>query len=62
MGIGSGSDLPGPVEALEVNNGNSSSIFAAGRSSDGSPFLSFWNGAKWSTLGTVRSLVLSRLF
>jgi hypothetical protein len=29
--VGSGSDLPGPVTAVEVNGGNSSSIFAAGR-------------------------------
>jgi hypothetical protein len=26
-----GSGLPGPVTALEVNNGNASSIFAAGK-------------------------------
>jgi hypothetical protein len=29
--VGSGSDLPGPVTAVEVNAGNASSIFAAGR-------------------------------
>ncbi len=29
--IGSSSELPGPVTAMEVNAGNSSSIFAAGR-------------------------------
>lgn len=30
--IGTGSDLPGVVTAVEVNGGNASSIFAAGRS------------------------------
>lgn len=29
--LGKGSDLPGPITAMEVNNGNGSSIFAAGR-------------------------------
>ncbi len=29
--IGSGSNLPGPITAITVDNGNSSSIFAAGR-------------------------------
>lgn len=29
--VGSGSDLPGPVTALEVNSNNASSIFAAGK-------------------------------
>ncbi|KAF8622348.1 hypothetical protein AX15_007080 [Amanita polypyramis BW_CC] len=49
--IGSGSDLPGPVTAVEVNDGNVRSIFAAGRSNDSSTsFLSFWNGQKWTSL------------
>ncbi|KAJ7497160.1 cortical protein marker for cell polarity-domain-containing protein [Mycena latifolia] len=52
--LGSGSDLPGPVTAVEVNAGNSSSIFAAGRSSDASSsFLSFWNGASWTALSSA---------
>jgi len=50
-GLGNQGDLPGPVTAVEVNNGNASSIFAAGRSNDGStPFLSFWNGLSWTAL------------
>ncbi|KAJ7045370.1 cortical protein marker for cell polarity-domain-containing protein [Mycena alexandri] len=52
--VGSGSDLPGPVTAVEVNAGNASSIFAAGRSSDASSsFLSFWNGATWTALSST---------
>ncbi|GLB37220.1 putative cortical protein marker for cell polarity [Lyophyllum shimeji] len=52
--LGTPGELPGPVSALEVNNGNASSIFAAGRSSDGSSsFLSFWNGVHWSTIGST---------
>ncbi|RDB25199.1 Polarized growth protein rax2 [Hypsizygus marmoreus] len=52
--LGSSRDLPGPVTAIEVNNGNASSIFAAGRITDGSSsFLSFWNGAGWATLGST---------
>jgi len=47
--VGSGSDIPGPVTAVEINNGNTSSIFAAGRSDSG-PFITFWDGAQWSTL------------
>jgi hypothetical protein len=29
--VGSGTDLPGPATAIEVNDGNVNSIFAAGR-------------------------------
>jgi hypothetical protein len=29
--VGAGTDLPGPVTAVEVNGGNASSIFVAGR-------------------------------
>ena len=44
--VGQGSQIPGPMTAhCEIDNGNASSIFAAGSSSDGSlPFLTFWNG------------------
>jgi len=70
--VGQGSQIPGPVTACEIDNGNGSSIFAAGRyvssgstvvcvidmvyfsSSDGSsPFLTFWNGVTWKTLGML---------
>ncbi|KAJ7733100.1 cortical protein marker for cell polarity-domain-containing protein [Mycena olivaceomarginata] len=52
--VGKGTDLPGPVTAVEVNAGNTSSIFAAGRSSDASSsFLSFWNGASWTALSST---------
>lgn len=51
--VGSGADIPGPLSAIEINNGNASSLFAAGKSSDGSSsFLTAWNGLKWSTLGS----------
>ncbi|KAF8161003.1 cortical protein marker for cell polarity-domain-containing protein [Crassisporium funariophilum] len=51
--VGLNADIPGPVSAIEVNGGNSSSLFAAGKSTDGtSSFLSFWNGVKWATLGS----------
>ncbi|THU95495.1 hypothetical protein K435DRAFT_755662 [Dendrothele bispora CBS 962.96] len=50
--VGSGSDIPGPVTALEVNNANTNSIFAAGRTTDGSAFLTFFNGANWTTLAS----------
>jgi hypothetical protein len=49
--LGSASDLPGPVTALEVNNGNASSVFAAGQASGGEPFLSYWDGQTWTALG-----------
>jgi len=46
--VGQASQIPGPVTACEVDNGNSSSIFAAGSLPDGSQsFLTFWNGASW---------------
>ncbi|PBK91327.1 hypothetical protein ARMGADRAFT_1046488 [Armillaria gallica] len=51
--VGSGADIPGPVTALEVNSANSSSIFAAGKTSDGAPFLTFWNGQTWSALSST---------
>jgi hypothetical protein len=52
--VGSGSELPGPVTAVEVNGGNLSSIFAAGRASDSSSaFLSVWDGHSWSSLGST---------
>ncbi|OCH93126.1 hypothetical protein OBBRIDRAFT_790595 [Obba rivulosa] len=51
--VGNGNDLPGPVTAVTVDNGNASSIFAAGRSADGSSsFLFFWNGKEWSNVGS----------
>lgn len=46
-----GTDLPGPVTAIELNNGNSSSLFAAGSEESGAPFIAFWDGSNWSTLG-----------
>ncbi|KAI0256207.1 cortical protein marker for cell polarity-domain-containing protein [Lactifluus subvellereus] len=52
--IGSAVDLPGPVTAVTVNNGNASSIFAAGRSTDGSSsFLAAWNGRVWTSQGST---------
>ncbi|KAK1224226.1 hypothetical protein PQX77_012883 [Marasmius sp. AFHP31] len=49
--LGSGSGIPGPVTAVEVNDRNMNSIFAAGRSNDGSsPFLMFYNGTQWSQI------------
>ncbi|KAH8119371.1 cortical protein marker for cell polarity-domain-containing protein [Phellopilus nigrolimitatus] len=49
--VGNSSDLPGLVTALTVDDGNSSSIFAAGKSSDASsPFLAFWNGVSWTSI------------
>ncbi|KAJ7502743.1 cortical protein marker for cell polarity-domain-containing protein [Mycena galericulata] len=54
VSVGSGSDLPGPVTAVEVNAGNVSSIFAAGRSTDtSSSFLSFWDGISWTALSST---------
>ncbi|KDQ57571.1 hypothetical protein JAAARDRAFT_35266 [Jaapia argillacea MUCL 33604] len=51
--VGNGGDVPGPVTAVEVNNGNASSIFAAGRTANGAAsFLSFWNGVSWVSLGS----------
>ncbi|KAH9978864.1 cortical protein marker for cell polarity-domain-containing protein [Lactifluus volemus] len=52
--MGNGANLPGPVTAVTVNNGNTSSIFAAGRSTDGSSsFLAAWNGHTWSSQGSA---------
>ncbi|KAF9264239.1 hypothetical protein L218DRAFT_926600 [Marasmius fiardii PR-910] len=50
--LGSGSDIPGPVTAIEVNGGNINSVFAAGKSSDSS-FLAFYNGIKWTLLAST---------
>ncbi|KAJ3547650.1 hypothetical protein NM688_g5377 [Phlebia brevispora] len=51
--VGNSGDLPGPVTAMDVNDGNSSSIFAAGKTTDGSnSFLFFWNGQTWSSVGS----------
>ncbi|OJA14510.1 hypothetical protein AZE42_04445 [Rhizopogon vesiculosus] len=50
--VGDSSKIPGPVTAVEVNNGNSSSIFAAGRTADGSSsFMIFWDGISWNNVG-----------
>ncbi|KAH9045084.1 cortical protein marker for cell polarity-domain-containing protein [Lactarius hengduanensis] len=62
--LGDGADLPGPVTAITVNDGNSSSIFAAGRSVDGSSsYLVTWNGHVWTSQGSVfgGSSVVSQL-
>jgi hypothetical protein len=49
--LGKDGDLPGPVTAAEVNDGNSSSIFVTGKSTDGTQsYLSFWNGLNWTQL------------
>ncbi|KAG1771848.1 cortical protein marker for cell polarity-domain-containing protein [Suillus occidentalis] len=51
--MGNSAEIPGPVTAVTVNNGNSSSIFAAGRTADGSsPFMMFWDGVSWSSVGS----------
>ena len=53
--VGDANNLPGPVTAVAVNDLNSSSIFAAGRSSDNSSaFLYFWDGQSWSSVGECR--------
>jgi hypothetical protein len=57
--VGGASGVPGPVTAVSVDNLNSSSIFAAGRASDGSaPFLTHWNGAQWSAISKFRSMFI----
>ncbi|KAG9120020.1 hypothetical protein FRC07_004660, partial [Ceratobasidium sp. 392] len=51
--VGPATGIPGPVTAISVDNLNSSSIFVAGRASDGSaPFLTHWNGVQWSAIST----------
>ncbi|KAF8433112.1 cortical protein marker for cell polarity-domain-containing protein [Boletus edulis BED1] len=51
--VGDPTVIPGPVTAVEVNNGNSSSIFAAGRTGDGSSsFVIFWDGVSWYNIGS----------
>ncbi|KAI0793263.1 cortical protein marker for cell polarity-domain-containing protein [Abortiporus biennis] len=51
--VGAANALPGAVTAVEVNDGNVNSIFAAGRNADGtSTFLSFWNGQSWNAIGS----------
>ncbi|THH30948.1 hypothetical protein EUX98_g3263 [Antrodiella citrinella] len=60
--VGGPSLLPGPVTAMEVNDGNASSIFAAGRTFDGtSSFLSFWNGALWASVGPALTNTASEI-
>lgn len=52
--VGSSFELPGPVTAVEVDDGNENSLFAAGRSSDNSTtFLSFWNGSNWRMIDST---------
>ncbi|KAH7108308.1 cortical protein marker for cell polarity-domain-containing protein [Auriculariales sp. MPI-PUGE-AT-0066] len=54
--IGGGQNIPGPVTALEVNNGNASSIFAAGKGADGSStFLIRYDGVAWQSLNAPLS-------
>ncbi|CCM00402.1 uncharacterized protein FIBRA_02432 [Fibroporia radiculosa] len=46
--------LPGPVTAVAVNDGNISSVFVAGRTSDGtSAFLYYWDGQVWAAVGST---------
>ncbi|KAF8678126.1 Cortical protein marker for cell polarity [Rhizoctonia solani] len=53
IAVGGTNGVPGPVTAIGVDNLNSSSIFAAGRASDGSaPFLTHWDGQQWNALST----------
>ncbi|KZT63770.1 hypothetical protein DAEQUDRAFT_679788 [Daedalea quercina L-15889] len=56
--LGDADGLPGPVTAVAVNDYNTSSIFAAGRSSDNSSaFLYFWDGQSWSSVGSTLDAV-----
>ncbi|TFK18925.1 hypothetical protein FA15DRAFT_602377 [Coprinopsis marcescibilis] len=48
--VGSASDLPGPVTAIELNNGDARNAFAAGQDGSGQPFLSHYNGEGWTVL------------
>lgn len=51
--VGSGSQIPGPVTAIAVDNLNATSIFAAGRSADGTtPFFMHWDGVTWTSMGS----------
>ncbi|KZV86588.1 hypothetical protein EXIGLDRAFT_774480 [Exidia glandulosa HHB12029] len=51
--VGGGQGIPGPVTALEVNNANVSSIFAAGKATDGSSaFLLHYDGSSWKPIST----------
>jgi len=61
--VGSGSDIPGPVTAVEVNGANSSSIFAAGKTTDNATFLSFFDGQNWTTLASTlqQETIISQL-
>ncbi|KAL0580345.1 hypothetical protein V5O48_001682 [Marasmius crinis-equi] len=62
--LGSGSDIQGPISAVEVNGGNINSVFAAGKSNDGSSsFLVFYNGTKWTPLASTlqKDSVVSQL-
>ncbi|KAF5326160.1 hypothetical protein D9611_000155 [Ephemerocybe angulata] len=47
--LGSADDFPGPVTAVEANNGDASNVFAGGHSGSG-PFLTHWDGQKWTHL------------
>ncbi|KAL6310506.1 cortical protein marker for cell polarity-domain-containing protein [Sparassis latifolia] len=52
--VGDGAELPGPVTAVAVNDGNFNSVFTAGRTSDGTAsFLYFWDGQSWSPVGNT---------
>jgi hypothetical protein len=44
--------LPGPVTAVGVDDGNQSSVFAAGQTSAGA-FVSHWDGVQWTTVGEL---------
>ncbi|KAE9401582.1 hypothetical protein BT96DRAFT_918714 [Gymnopus androsaceus JB14] len=61
--VGSGSEIPGPVTAVEVNDANSSSIFAAGKTTDNATFLSFFDGQNWTTLASTlqQETIISQL-
>ncbi|KIK67106.1 hypothetical protein GYMLUDRAFT_37143 [Collybiopsis luxurians FD-317 M1] len=61
--VGSSSDIPGPVTALEVNDANANSIFAAGKTSENATFLSFFDGHNWTTLASTlqKDTVISQL-
>ncbi|KAF8585919.1 hypothetical protein K439DRAFT_1615502 [Ramaria rubella] len=50
---GQGSQIPGSVTACAVDNGNASSIFSTGSASGPAPFMTFWNGVTWQSLGST---------
>ena len=51
--LGDASALPGPATSVSSDDANADSVFVAGSSASGTPYLMRWNGSQWTDAGSA---------